>query len=263
VSWLDTAVLLGAIAAEAIVFALLVRRKVWRILPLFCVYVAWTCLSDAASYLVISKFSAETYRGYYLIQISIDSLLQFAVLVELMWSVLRPIRASLPRSTPIVLGALMLLVGLVIWPLAGLTVPPKFTDEAALLFHVQETVAILRVVCFLLMASFSQLLSIGWRDRELQVATGLGFYSIISLIIAVMHSHLVAGLPYTRLDQVGTVSYLGTLAYWIFSFAAQEQKRKEFSPQMQQFLLQMGGGARVTRVALSELPSERPRKRIE
>jgi Flp pilus assembly protein TadB len=78
-----------------------------------------------------------------------------------------------------------------------------------------------------------------------------------------MHSHQTAGELYTSLDVVGTVSYLGTLFYWIFSFATKEQERKEFSPQMQQFLLLMGGGARAGRIALSDLPSERSRKRIK
>lgn len=259
----ETAVLFGGIISEAIVFVLLMRRKVWRILPIFCAYVAWTLVSDPTSYFVVTRFSAATYRNYYLVEVTIDSLLQFAVLVELTWSVLRPVRASLPRATPIILVVLVALAGLVIWPLAGMAVPPKFTSEAALLFHVQETFAILRVVCFLIMASFSQLLSIGWRDRELQVATGLGFYSIVTLLVAVMHSHQTAGELYTSLDVVGTVSYLGTLFYWIFSFATKEQERKEFSPQMQQFLLLMGGGARAGRIALSDLPSERSRKRIK
>jgi hypothetical protein len=162
-----------------------------------------------------------------------------------------------------VLGVLMALAGLIIWPLAGMTVPATFSREAALLFHVQETFAILRVVCFLVMASFSQLLSIGWRDRELQIATGFGFYSIVSLLVAVLHSHQVAGDSYRWLDEAVTLSYLGSLFYWIFSFATKEQERKEFSPQMQQFLLLMGGGARASRIALSDLPSERSRKRIK
>src|SRR5271168_684318 len=247
---------------EAIVFALLMRRGVWRILPVFCVYVGWTLTSDPAAYFAFRSFSAHGYRNFYLIESTIDSLVQFAVLVELMWSVLRPIRASLPRSTPVVLGVLILLVGLVIWPLAGMTVPPKFTDEAALLFHVQETFAILRVVCFLLMASFSQLLSIGWRDRELQIATGLGFYSIVSLIVALLHSHQGTGPEYHWPDQALSVSYIGSLSYWVLSFATKEQERKEFSPQMQQLLLLMSGGARAGRVALGDLSSERPKKRI-
>jgi hypothetical protein len=259
----ETAVLFGAIVAEAIVFVLLMRHKVWRVLPLFCVYIAWTLVSDPAVYFVFSRFSAAAYRSFYLAEFTIDSLLQFAVLVELSWSVLRPVRASLPRATPFVLGVLMALAALVIWPLAGMTVPPHFSPQATLLFHVQETFAILRVVCFLIMASFSQLLSIGWHDRELQIATGLGFYSIVYLLVSVLHSHQTAGDSYTSLDVVGTVSYLGTLFYWVFSFATKEQERKEFSPQMQQFLLLMGGGARAGRIALSDLPSDRSRKRIK
>ena len=43
--------------------------------------------------------------------------------------------------------------------------------------QLQHTVSILRILFFLVLAGGSQLLSIGWRDRELQVATGLGFYS--------------------------------------------------------------------------------------
>lgn len=260
---IETAVLFGGIVSEAIVFILLMRRKEWRILPMFCAYVAWTLVSDPTSYFVISKVSADTYRSYYLVEVTIDSLLQFAVLVELTWSVLRPVRASLPRATPIVLGVIIAVAGLVIWPLAGMTVPPKFPGEAALLFHVQETFAIMRVVCFLIMASFSQVLSIGWRDRELQVATGLGIYSIVTLIVAVMHSHQTSGDLYASLDVIGTISYLATLFYWIYSFATKEQERKEFSPQMQQFLVLMGGGARADRIALSDLPSERSRKRIK
>jgi hypothetical protein len=259
----ETAVLIGAIAAEAIVFLLLVRHKVWRTLPLFCVYIGWTLISDPAGYFVVSSVSPAVYRNFYIVEVTVDSLLQFAVLVELTWSVLRPVRASLPRSAPIVLGVLMALAGLVIWPLAGMTVPASFTREAALLFHAQETFSILRVVCFLVMASFSQVLSIGWRDRELQIATGLGFYSIVSLLIAVVHSHQAAGDSYRWLDEAGTISYLGSLFYWIVSFATKEQERKEFSPQMQQFLLLMGGGARASRIALSDLPSERSRKRIK
>jgi hypothetical protein len=47
------------------------------------------------------------------------------------------------------------------------------------------------------------------------------------------------------------------MAYWVVSFSIKEQERKEFSPQMQQFLLQMGGGVRAGRIALTDLPAER------
>jgi len=107
------------------------------------------------------------------------------------------------------------------------------------------------------------LLSIGWRDRELQVATGLGFYSIASLLVTVLHSHQAMGTQYHWIDQALSVSYLGTMTYWVFSFATKEQERKEFSPQMQQLLVLMSGGARTGRMALGDLPPEPKRKRIK
>jgi len=260
VSPLDTAVLIASIIGETLVCGLLLRRKVWRTLPCFSLYVLWTLASDLASSLILWKMPG-IYGRYYLGQATVDSLLQFPVLVELAWSVLSPVRQSLPRHSLIFLSVLIALAGLAIWPLAGMALPQNFTGLNVILFKLQETFSILRVACFLIMASFSQLLSIGWRDRELQVATGLGFYSIVSLLASLMHSHQTEGPKYHWPDQALSLCYVGTLCYWAFSFATQEQKRKEFSPQMQQFLLLMGGGARAGRIALSDLPSEPPRKR--
>jgi hypothetical protein len=254
---------MAGVVGEAVVCALLLRRKTWQTVPFFCAYVAWTLISDLAGSFFLWKTSALVYGRFYFTQTILDSLLQFAVLVELAWSVLRPVRQSLPRKSLIILSLIIALAGLAIWPLAGMAIPQNFVGLSVVLFQLQETFAILRVACFLVMASFSQLLSIGWRDRELQIATGLGFYSIISLLVALFHSHQGRGPEYHWPDQALSLCYVGTLFYWVFSFATKEQERKEFSPQMQQFLLLMGGGARAGRIALSDLPSERPRKRIK
>ena len=45
-------------------------------------------------------------------------------------------------------------------------------------------------------------------------------------------------------------SYLGTLLFWTWSFAQQEEVRKEFSPQMQNFLLSIAGSTRSNRIGL-------------
>jgi hypothetical protein len=261
VSPVDTAVLFAGIVGESAVCGLVWKRKVWRTLPCFSIYVLWTLASDLASSLILWKMSGFVYGRYYLGQTIFDSVLQFTVLVELAWSVLRPVRKSLPRGSLVILGALIALAGLVIWPLAGMTLPQNLIHLQAVLFQLQETFAILRVACFLVMASFSQLLSIGWRDRELQVATGFGLYSIVSLLVTLLHSHQTWSPQYHWLDQALSASYLCTLTYWIFSFATKEQERKEFSPQMQQLLLLMGGGARTGRISLGDLPSEHRRKK--
>jgi hypothetical protein len=263
VLFLDHAVLFASIVGEALVCGLLFRHKAWRTLPFFCTYVLWTLASDVASWLILWKMSGLIYGRYYLGQVIVDSLLLFTVLVELARSVLRPVRSSLPRHSLVALSVVIALAGLAIWPLAGMALPQNFIGLNITLFKLQETFGILRVVCFLVMASFSQLLSIGWRDRELQVATGLGFYSIISLLVSLLHSHQGTGPEYHWPDQALSLCYVGTLFYWTFCFATKEQERKEFSPQMQQFLLLMGGGARAGRMALSDLPPEPPRKRIK
>jgi hypothetical protein len=259
---IDNELLIAGIAAEIAVLVFLLGRKAWRTLPVFCAYIAWCILDDLVNFVIVYKFPG-VYPRAYLWEMVPDALLQLAVLVELAWSVLRPNRAILPRGTVFVLIALVGITGLIVWPLAGLTVPTNISHHAELYVHFQQTVAILRVVCFLVMAGFSQVLSIGWKDRELQVATGLGFFSIVSLIIAVLHSRQDTGLAYHWLDRVTSASYIGTLVYWVLSFSTKEQERKEFSPQMQQLLLLMSGGARAGRIALSDLPSDRPRKRIK
>lgn len=259
---IDNELLIAGIAAQIAVLVFLLGRKTWTTLPIFCAYIAWCILDDLVNFVIVYKFPGAFQRAY-LIEMVPDALLQLAVLVELAWSVLRPSRSILPRGTIYVVIGLIAITGLVVWPLAGMTVPANISHHGELYVHFQQTIAIMRVICFLVMAGFSQILSIGWKDRELQIASGLGFFSIVSLIVAVLHSHQDTGANYHWLDRVTTVSYFGTLVYWVLSFATKEQERKEFSPQMQQLLLLMSGGARAGRVALGDLPSERPKKRIK
>jgi hypothetical protein len=251
---LDTALWLVGIVGEGAVVALLAYRRAWRILPFFCIYSAWTLLGDGGNYVVLRVFPRH-YEAAYLIGLVVDSALQFAVLVELAWSVLRPLRASLNKSALVVVAAVILAVGAAIWPFSGTLGLANSPTSWRNLVHLQQTASVLRVLFFLLLAGCSQLLSIGWRDRELQVATGLGFYSIVSLLAAIVHSHQRLGPQYIRLNQIVVASYFCSLLYWAYSFASKEAERREFTPQMQSFLLAVAGSARATRIALAESPT--------
>ena len=259
----DSIMTIALIVGDMIVLAPIIRRRIWRILPVFSAYLVWTLLSDLSGLYFQAHGESFNYSRFYAIEMTADAVLMFTVLVELAWSVLRPVRNSLPRGTLAFLAILIAVVGLIIWPLASKMSPPKMDAESLLLFHLAETFAILRIVCFLVMAGFSQLLAIGWRDRELQVASGLGFFAIVSLLVMLLHSRqqTALGSGYHWLDLAVSISYLCTLSYWVYCFSAKEQERKEFSPQMQQFLLLMGGGARSSSIALTDLPSDRLRKK--
>jgi hypothetical protein len=147
-----------------------------------------------------------------------------------------------------------------IWPFASIQglsgLPVDFRNLVRLL----QTTSILRVLFFLILAGFSQLLSIGWRDRELQVVTGLGFYSLVSLSVAMLQAHQTQWQQYSHLNQLVVASYFCSLLYWVVCFAQKEAERKEFTPQMQNFLLALAGTARTTRVDLLDSTSVKPRR---
>jgi hypothetical protein len=240
-----------AAIAEAGVCGLLIYRRVWATLPMFLVYSVWALLSGIGDFFVFRYF-LSTYPTTYLIHLIVDSVLLLGVLVEIAWSVLRPVRSSLPRAAPLVLIGLILVAGVAIWPFAGLPSLASSSWKIHFVVQMEQTVSILQIVFFLALIACSQLLSIGWRDRELQVATGLGFYSFVSIAAAMVHLHETAVSQYSHLNDAVVASYLCSLVYWIVSFSQKRAERREFTPEMQNFLLAVAGMAHSTRVALTE-----------
>jgi hypothetical protein len=249
----DTAFWLTGIVLEAAVVALLFHRQIFRVLPVFTFYVFWGLLTDLGMVAVQRWYPPSVYLRLFIVQLSIDSILQFCVLVELVWSVLRPYRSVLPRFSIFVIAALILLAGAAMWPISGTLALPGATPEWTLLSRLEQTSSALRILFFLLIAGGSQVLSLGWRSRELQVATGLGFYSLMSLGAAFLHSHHATIEFYRNVDRLVVATGFCSLLYWAFCFAQKEAPRQEFSPKMQSILLSVAGSARSSRIALEEM----------
>jgi hypothetical protein len=258
---LDLLLFGAGIAAEFSLILLLIRTRAFRSFPAFFVYVCWSFVSDPLIYLAQTHLSPAAFLRIYLVQLTIDSAMIFMVLVEIAWSILRPLRASLPKYSWIVIASLIALAGILLWPIAGITFPAHLSSAGATLFRIEQTFAILRIVVFIALAGFSQLLSIGWRNRELQLATGLGLYSIVSLAVTVLHTRQVVGVQYHWLDELVSFSYVGVLIYWAVAFATREAERRDFTPQMRDFLLAAAGTARSTRIALMESPPVPPQSK--
>jgi len=264
---LDNTLWLAGILTEAVVVGLLLHRRVWRLLPFFCIFCAWDFLTNAGAFtsdhFLKSSFkffgSYKFYLIEYLVETLIDSVLEFCVLVELAWSVLRPIRSSLPRFALVFVTAGLLALGAIVWQFPSPT-DVSNTYGQHFLMHLAQCVSILRILFFLILAGCSQLLSIGWRDRELQVATGLGLYSLSSLAVTMLQSHHTNIDQYSHLNQFVIASFLCCLLYWVFSFVQKEAARREFTPQMQNLLLAVAGVARAERAALTEAAKSGQRK---
>lgn len=250
---LDTTLWISGISAEVLVLGLLLYHGIWKQFPFFSAYNLSSLIGTASAVVLLHWYPASSslYISYYLIYLLVDSVLLFAVLVELAWSVLRPLRGSLPPRTLIIIVLLILAVAAIIWPFASLPKLALMARELAFLVRLKQTVATLAVLAFLVLAAGSQFLAIGWRSRELQIATGLGLYSLVGMVVTVLHTYPRMSLQYNRLDQLQVASFLCSLIYWIFSFAQQEQERREMSPQAQDLLLAMAGAARTTRISFA------------
>ena len=258
---MDAVLDICSMTAEAVVMLLLIKGRIYRVFPIFLLYICWALASDGFLFYYSRDFSPASYFHIYFAQLIIDSAMIVALLVEVAWSVLRPIRKSLPKYAWIAVAVLVVLTGLVLWPVAGLTAPPHLPHLGKYMFLLQQTSALLRIVFFLALASLSQVLSIGLRDRELQIATGFGFYSIVTLAVTVAHTHQLSGTQsYHWLDRAGSISFVAALIYWIFAFASKPAERRAFTPQMQSMLLAVAGAARSTRVELAGPGPDKPRQ---
>jgi hypothetical protein len=239
----------GTVAVCGVIL-LLLYRGIWRRFPLFFAYSVWVLLANAVVFVLFE----QRYPGYaqaYLVDMAGDSVLLFGVLVELGWSILRPLHGSLWGGTRYVVGALILLLGVIIWPFAVPPVSPGMPAVTMLILHLQQTFYVVRIVVFLALAGSSHFLSIGWRDRELQIATGLGATSVVSLAVAMLRVYPSMRTEIHMLNELVIVTFLASQLYWIFSFAQKEQERRQMTPQMQSVLLAVAGAARSTREAIA------------
>lgn len=250
-------ILACGIAAEIALILMLVKGRVYRTFPVFFAYLCWSLLNDGATQYVRVVYPAEFFK-IYVVQLVLDSVMIFALLVELAWSVLKPIRNALPKYSWLGIAALVLIGGIILWPIAGMAAPTDISAAGKKFFVLQQTPAILRALFFLALAAFSQVLSIGWRDRELQIASGLGFFSIVSLAVTIMHTHQSSiSDSYLWFDRAVSLSYLGALTYWCVAFSARTVERREFTPQMKSMLLAVAGAARTARIDLEDSTKSR------
>jgi hypothetical protein len=262
---LDTKLALLSAIVQAIVIGLLVYRRLYRKLPLFFSYLIWLLLFAGATVEIVNIFQAQPLQKIFVIAEIIDAVFMFCVLVELSMSVLSPIRSKLPAWTVYGVAGVLALALLMIWPFAK---PPGFAkidDLSQIQVRVDVATSVLRIVFFVALAGCSQFLSLSWRDRELQIGTGLGFFAFISLSATMWKMNvgtatLEALNTYHKLDQMQVGGYIAAMVYWIYCFAQEVPERREFTPKMENLLISMAYVTRTTRISMMD---EKSRKKDE
>ncbi len=237
------------IALEVVVVGLLIYRRTFRIIPCFTAYVVWTILSDSIMVSLLRK--QQAYVNVFAVEMTLDSILQFIVLLEVVWRTLNPIRTELSRRVLVFAAVFTIAAGVLLWPLAGLCIRKNMPHIYHYVTQMQQTISFLRIVFLLVLTCSSKLLSIGWRDRELQVTTGLGFYSIASFGGFLLHINTPRNpIAFERIEIGITTCYLLTLIYWVSALVQKEARRQTFTPEMEQFLWKITGNASAIRASL-------------
>ncbi len=225
---------------------LLFWRRIYRHLPIFTLFLIESLASSILMLRLYKTVPAGIYLTYYTVDFALSSILQIAVLAELIHSVLKPFLKSLPRIGWLIPLCFLLALSGILWPFAQFGIRSGQSHQGQIFVHLQILISILRILIFLFITSGSRLLAIGWRDREIHIATGFGFYSLIYLALTEIHIHqpldpanAIMIWNYHILDQLLVFSYLASLVYWLLMFSLKDAPRKEFTGSMADIVLRL------------------------
>jgi hypothetical protein len=236
---------LGMIAEIGLLIALVVRRQ-FKIFPIFTLYVAFNLLSDLGVGTLVVLYPVHVAYSLAFALLPLQYLLELAVLLEITWNVLRPVHSSLPQ------GSIRVFVSAVVLALlGGIFLSWHFGNTGNKIQDIKVPldlmVGLLRMLIFVATAGFAQLLGVGWKNKVLQLATALSFYSAVSLIVSLVERYSGRSKD---LDGLVSVAFTLELAFLVWVFTTKEVRRREFSPQMEQFLVTLAGRAKLARTAL-------------
>jgi hypothetical protein len=236
---------LGVIAEIGLLIALVVRRQ-FKTFPVFTLYVAFNLLSDLGVGTLVVLYPIHVGYSVAFGLLPLQYLLELAVLLEITWNVLRPVHTSLPQGTiRVFVSAVVLAL------LGGIFLAWHFGNTGNKIQDIKVPldlmVGLLRMLIFVATAGFAQLLGVGWKNKVLQLATALSFYSAVSLIVSLVERYSGRSKD---LDGLVSVAFTLELAFLVWAFTTKEVRRREFSPQMEQFLVTLAGRAKLARTAL-------------
>jgi hypothetical protein len=209
---LDNTILVGGGVLLAILLVLVARKQFYRSLPFFFFYQVW-CLSSTALAGLAASLSAGEYFRLYLASSVMDALFQLSVLYEVMRTV--AVHNRIVPPTWRLFALLLIPEALLLRSLSSWPVPEETTDLGILYVRIQQTLPILLLAFLLSVIFWSRFRSLHWTNPALHIASGLGFYFLVCLTVAIVHTHQSRDFGYHLADELQAGSYVGVLVYWI------------------------------------------------
>jgi hypothetical protein len=237
------------------VLCVLIYRRLYKMFPIFTAYFVYSCLSDLAYFLIFRPLSRNGYFVAYFVVHVPELALQLGILLEVARNVLVPVKKSLPRAAMLVFGVMLISGTILALVLSIHSNPEQLTVWSQTFVQINFTFGLLRLIIFLAIVCFSQMLGIGWRNHVLQIATGFAGYSVVILLVELLHHFVGVSDPYRyhQHEQIRIVGWCVAIGYWSFFLAKKEAARKEFSPKMANFLISIAAVAKENRAAVSRM----------
>lgn len=219
---IDLTLWLAGAAMELFLLSVLLYKRIYRSLPIFCIFLVWCLVSDLG--MAIALRLPNAYLPATLVSITGDALFQLAILAELGRAVLRHNHVTPPsRAVLVLLGILACFIAAVLnkW-----NVPHEYPFLSMLYLVLLQIFAALRVVFLLTLVMWTSVQKLHWPTRELQILTGLGVYIMVTLCVVILHTHHMATMQYHWLDQLLVASYLFALGFWILASTTKVAERE-------------------------------------
>ncbi len=259
ISTADQALWLCSFLGDVFLAGMLLKRREYRRFPVFLAWLLLLIALDPVLFFITRYASTFTYYRVYPLTQVLDFSLQSGVLVEVARSVLNPEHPRLSnRWIAVIVGVTSVgFLTALIWVMNQTTESHRLYQAFTRIQDLDFVFAFLRLLLFALIAGFSQMLGITWRNHVIRLAAGLAFYSAVSLVVQLTISHLSESdatayvRDYWLLNHTQVIAYLCALAFWVWAFVQKDAPRREFTPQMQRILVTISKAARRDRVGLT------------
>jgi hypothetical protein len=254
-SQIDVSLATLGMVGEMLLLLVFMQRRSYQTFPIFFSYIVYALLSDFFFLVWSQHLSERAYFAAYFANNVPEFLLQIGILLEVARCVLNPVKGSLPRASLLIFAALVIGGTLLACFLSIHSVPKQLTQWSKYFIRINFTVAILRLVIFSAIVFFAQIFGIGWRNHVLPIATGFAGYSIVALLVELLHrfTGVTDNSVYHLQEQFRMVAWCLALGYWSYALAKKEAPRKEFNPKMASFLVSISSAVTKDRAATARL----------
>jgi hypothetical protein len=223
-----------------LLFGVLLWRRRVTSFPFFTALIASNALRTAILFAVLQTGSKHRYAVWYVILGLIDLALQLGVVYELASHVFRPLGAWVPDSKSAILWIFTISLataGVLTWR------SPVATGQTFLMtaiVHGNFFSAVLLSELFVGMIALSVIIHLPWKTHSARIAQGLGFYSLICILIETGHSYF--GIDHSQsisldLSYMRMLTYVIVAGYWIVMLWLEAPAPKELPDEMRRQLL--------------------------